>query len=185
MNPEESIERYFQFLADPSTLVDQERVNELRRSIDSTTSLMDRALLISELERAESADPTEVVKGFISHGRRWAEAKGVSSSALRSVGVPAEVLSAAGIDGRRKGNEPRPSGRVGRGRGVTSTEVREHVLSRTAPFTYQQVMVDTGSSLMTVRKAVERLLGEQKVALVGQDAEWAGPGRAPNLYSVC
>ena len=70
MNPEESIERYFQFLADPSTLVDQERVNELRRSIDSTTSLMDRALLISELERAESADPTEVVKGFISHGRR-------------------------------------------------------------------------------------------------------------------
>ena len=182
MKPDEAVERYFDYLSNPESLVDHDRADALRAQIEAEGSLMEKAKLISELERVQSADPSDVIRGFVSQGRKWAAANGVSASALREIGVPSNVIAEAGIDGRRSKSEP--NARAGRGRGVGAAQVKEFVLNTEGPFTYQQLMNDTGSSLMTVRKAVEGLLGEQKVRLVGQDAEWSGPGRAPNLYAL-
>lgn len=182
MKSDEAVERYFAYLSDPSSLVDQDRVNALRDQIGAESSLMEKAKLISELERVESADPSEVIRGFISQGRKWASANGVSATALREIGVPANVIADAGIDGRKPRGESNV--RSGRGRGVGAAQVKEYVLGTSGAFTYQQLMSETGSSLMTVRKAVEGLIEEQKVRLIGQDAEWSGPGRAPNLYAL-
>lgn len=182
-NPEQAVERYFAYLADPDSLVDANEVARLQAEIADTSNLMERAKLLTQLERVESADDSAVIEGFVRNARSWAAANDVSASALQGVGVPADVLVAAGMLGsKRRGRKPGVKGT--RGRGVSSTSIREHIAARTDEFTLQTVMAEAGGSLMTVRKVVDAMLEDGEVRRLGPAADWSGPGRAPNLYSV-
>ena len=60
--------------------------------------VQERIDLTRELEQSESAvDLTALEEAFVKTARRYADRKGISYSAWRELGVPAEVLARAGI----------------------------------------------------------------------------------------
>jgi len=177
---EAAVAAYFAYLENPDSLVNSDEVADLQRRIDAETSLMNKALLISELERARDGDPTPLVEGFVTHGRKWAAAAGVTATALRQINVPSDVLARAGIGSdRRRGRRPSTGGTR---KAVPARVVRDHVLERDGEFTYAQVVADTGSSMMTVRKVIDNLVIEGGLERVEAQERWDGPGRAPFVF---
>lgn len=181
---QQKVARYFAYLEDPGSLVDHARVSELKQQAASAGNLMDKAVLLSKLERAQTVDDAEVVGGFVAHAKEWAGQTGVTAKALQDVGVPSEVLAKAGLiagDSRvrrtRAASGPRrPS--------VSSDAVQQAVLNNTGTFTYQKVLQDTGASMMTVRKVVDGLVAQNRVRFEGEDPQWGGRGRAPHVFRV-
>ncbi|HEY3831798.1 MAG TPA: hypothetical protein VGO03_05865 [Acidimicrobiia bacterium] len=58
----------------------------------------ERTDLEYELENlSEAVDLSSYEKGFVKHGKAYAEAKGINYATFRSVGVSADVLQRAGI----------------------------------------------------------------------------------------
>lgn len=64
--------------------------------------VQERMDLTAELESMQSSvDVAEIEAGFVEHARGYGERKGVSYSAWRELGVPADVLRRAGITRQR------------------------------------------------------------------------------------
>lgn len=58
---------------------------------------LQRELVLSEAQNSDDETMTELRDGFIDAAPRYAERRGISYVAFRKVGVPREVLRAAGI----------------------------------------------------------------------------------------
>jgi hypothetical protein len=188
--PEESIRRYLVFLDEPLKLRDESEIQRRTMAVIEADDPITKLKALAALEKASAVDEQGLREGFIDHARRWAESNGVSVRAFRELKVPTEVLAAAGFDvSTARGRRPvaSPVGTVGestpRKRSVSSTEVKEAVLTFADPFTLNEVMNKVGGSPMTVRKAVDDLIAEGRVAKRGPVPDYAGRGRAPIQYA--
>lgn len=182
---EEAVRRYLQFLAAPESFLDEGRVRSLRDKAGAADDVLERARLLAEAYRAENVDEAPLVAGFTAHAKAWADDAGIPAAVLSEMGVPDAVLADAGFEPdtrprARKGSSRRsPSSR---GRRVSTEEIREHVRSRTAPFTLKDVAGGLGGSPMTIRKAVEDLVAAGEVERLGPVPDYRGRGRAPVQY---
>jgi hypothetical protein len=188
---ESAVRRYLEFLADPSSLVDHEAVASIEAELAITGDPIAKLRLYSRLEHARAADGEAAKLAFIVHAKSWAEGEGITVTAFSHLGVPDDVLRAAGFlgSGRARARSARPSPgddqKRARARAVSTEQIKVHVLGRQGSFTLSHVMDDVGGSPLTVRKAVEELVQDGKVRRLGPDPAHAGRGRAPIVYEAC
>jgi len=184
--PEDAVRRYLQFLDDPSQLVDKARVDALREEVASADDPIAKLKGLAELDRAERADGERLKLSFIVHAKSWADANDVPVDAFRRLGVPDDVLEAAGFGGgsrHRRSSVTRPASSASRPRTVGRDAIQAHVLERTEPFTLTDVVGALGASPMTVRNAVEDLVGDGRLRKLGPDPSRVSRGRAPVVYA--
>ncbi len=180
---EASVRRYLQFLDDPSLLVDKARVDALREDVAAATDPIAKLKLLAELDRAEQADGERLKLGFVTHAKGWADANDVPAAAFRQLGVPDDVLEAAGFGGRGRARRPVVTKVAARARPIGREAIQAHVTTRTEPFTLAEVVAATGASPMTARNAVEDLVESARLRKLGPDPARATRGRAPVVYA--
>jgi hypothetical protein len=193
-NPEVAVRAYLNFLADPSSVRDVVLIEQLRDELKDVTDPIRKVKLLSELERAETGDGEGVKLGFILHAKGWADSQSVTEAAFRSMGVPDDVLKAAGFSagGRRMPASP-PATRVTklatvmpkqRAPKVSIEQIKRHALSQEGPFTIRSVMEGVGGSPATVAKALAELQDEGRIADAGPDPDYSARGKRPNRFEV-
>ena len=180
-NPEDVVRRYLNYLEDPSSVIDHDRVNDIQEQLSSTDDQIERLRLESELDRARSTDGEAIAQSFISVAKAFADSEHITAGAFRRQGVPSEVLSLAGFDVRAAKSTKAPTVRSQR---VNAATVSTHVLGRSGEWTYNDIETTTGASIGTVRKVVDELVASNKVKSLGADPNHASRGRAPNLFTT-
>jgi hypothetical protein len=184
--PESAVRLYLMYLADPSQLVDAAEVKKLRKAVDTAKDPVDKLRAIAAVERANNADPTSYQQGFVANAKPWAAAEGVPGSAFRSMGVPDDVLRAAGLDGvtkRRRGKSKAEaaSTRIRRP-SVRADQLEEGILGMSGEFTTREVVDQVGGSQLTVRASIDRLEAQERIVAAGERA--GGRGRAAKTWKV-
>lgn len=180
---ETAVREYLLFLEDPSTLIDQGRVEELRRTVDEATDPLDRLRALARLEAAQRPPEAGYRDAFIAHAVTWATENDVPGTTFLALGVERQVLEEAGLlrpevghhRVRRRRNTTRP-------RSTSVKEIQEAAMRRQGEFTLRQLADQVGGSPMTLRKALNELVDTGEVARLGPAAGWTGPGRAPIVY---
>jgi hypothetical protein len=178
-----AVRNYLLFLEDPQKLVDHELIERLTLKARDAQDPIDRLMALSELEKAQRADGSKYRLDFILHAKGWAEANAVAVAAFRQLGVNDDVLRSAGLltSGARPGGKRRAESSAVR-RTVSAAKVKAHVRSLHGKFTLTDLYSSVGGSPMTVRKAVQELIGEGLVKRLGPALDWKGRGRAPIVY---
>jgi len=74
--------------------------NDPLKTVDLVQSKLDLERAISHASQRESVESLEA--GFVKHAASYSERKGISYTAWREVGVPANVLRSAGIPETRR-----------------------------------------------------------------------------------
>lgn len=185
MTGEEAVRRYLAFVADPSTMRDEEKIAGLERSLAEADDPIQRIRLASDLYRARNVDSSEFRRDFIAEAKAWAEENGIVAEAFLELGVPAQDLREAGFDvgrGRttsRSGRSEAPRQRAAR---VGVDEIRERAMRISGSFTTSELRDLVGGTPATVRKALDGLLSEGRLVDLGPDRNWSSRGRAPHLY---
>jgi hypothetical protein len=190
-SPEEAIRSYLVFLDDPSKLRDEGEVQRRTLAVLEANDPIEKLKALAALEKAAAIDEKALREGFIEHSLEWAAANGISVKAFRELKVPAEVLAAAGFEvtpERSRRSVAASAGSPGepgqRRPAVSTTDIKEAVLTFVEPFTLNVVMEKVGGSPMTVRKAVEDLIADGKVERQGPVPGYSGRGRAPIQYAL-
>jgi hypothetical protein len=186
-NPELAVRNYLTFLSDPSKLVDAAKVRGLRKKVDSAKDPVDKLRAIAAVERASKADPDVFRSEFVANAKAWADEEGVPASAFRSMGVPADVLVAAGLETgprrrRGKGKAQAPGGVRTRRPSVRADQLEQGILSLSGEFSTKDVVEQVGGSQLTVRTAIDRLEAQGKVVTTGERA--GSRGRAAKTWKV-
>jgi predicted transcriptional regulator len=184
VTPEAAVRLYLIFLDDPTKLVDATIVNRLQGEVANARDPIDRLKAMGALERAKATDESAYRYDFIKHAKEWADEEGIPASAFREMGVPNDVLIAAGIDGQPKG---RRRSRAGTGPSfrrpaVKTDELEAGILRLDQPFTVKDVADRVGGSQMTVKTALDRLSAQGKVTEAGERR--GTRGRASKLWRV-
>lgn len=178
---EESVRRFLLLLSNPDALRDDNAAAELREKLASATDPLDRLALLSTIERAENVDAQAIRAAFHRDAKPFAEANAITASAFSAMGVSREDLRAAGLVGTVSRSAPQSSGSSRRsGRRLSVDDVLAVV--PTEPFTLKQLEELSGASTLTVRKAVDGLLGAGTLTQLEPDPGHSGPGRAPRRY---
>lgn len=185
-NPETAVRNYLTFLSDPSKLVDAGEVAKLQKKVDSAKDPVDKLKAIAAVERAKVTDPATYRDSFIANAKQWAAEEGVPGSAFRSMGVPDDVLRAAGLDGvakrrRGKGRTTTSAPRTRRP-GVKVEQLEQGILALSGEFTIKDVVEQVGGSQLTVRTALDRLEGQGKIVAAGERA--GSRGRAAKTWKA-
>jgi hypothetical protein len=187
---EEAIRSYLLFLDDPIKLRDEAEVQARTVAVLQAEDPIEKLKALAALEKASAVDKEALRAGFVRHARQWAESNGISVEAFLQLDVPSDVLNDAGFEvpvsrGRRPGAAAAPSrgGPAPRRPAVSASDIKEAVLTFAEPFTLNEVMAKVGGSPMTVRKAVEDLIGEGRVERRGPVPDYGGRGRAPIQYA--
>ena len=154
----------------------------------AATKTIDRLMALAQLERAKNVDQGAYVEAFIFHGKAWAEAEGIPAAAFEQMGVPQDVLQAAGIiivGGRQRSVRtvrvkvlaaPRKPA-------VKAEELEAGVLAFNQPFfTVKDVSERVGGSTVTVKAAINRLEAQGKVVASGERA--GQRGRAAKVWTL-
>ncbi len=175
MSGEKAIREYLQYLSDPASLRDEAEVTRLNAAATAANDPIERLKLLSAAQRAHDVDGSRFEQAFVANAAAWAAAERVTPEAFRALGVPAEVLAAAGLLRGR----PTPTRRR-RATVVTAETVMAAVPD--GPFSVRDLMESSGASLQTVRKAVRTMLGAGDLIDLGLDPDWNGRGRTPTLY---
>lgn len=182
---ESAVRNYLTALRDPSSLRDDNNIDELQRRLESASDELERLQLRQQILDSENPSVDRFEGDFVTHAKSWADSHGVSSKAFEAEGVPAAVLRKAGFraTGRRgAGATARPRARAG-GRTrtrVTVDEVRAAIPRGT--FTIKDLQAKSGASPAVVRKVVQEELASGGLTTAGTDPDRRGPGRAPTLY---
>jgi DNA-binding transcriptional ArsR family regulator len=187
-NPELAVRNYLTFLSDPSQLVDAALVQDLQNNVDAARDPIDKLRAIAAVERAKAADPDAFRAEFIANAKQCAQTEGVPAAAFRTMGVPADVLAAAGLDAgprRRRGGKAKAqpsSGTRTRRPSVKADQLDEGILGMAGEFTIKDVVDRIGGSQLTVRAALDRLEAQGKVTATGQRS--GGRGRAAKTWKA-
>ncbi len=181
---ESAVRSYLTYLSDPTSLVDTQKIAKLQAEANSATDPIAKLKVLSDLDRAQSVDASAVRGDFIIHARKWAAANGVTAEAFRSMNVPADVLSAAGLDGkngRKKAKVSRAGGT--RAPGVKSEGIRAAVSAKTGTFTIREITDTTGATTATVTKVIVAMVESGALKEVGPLTNHNARGRAPMQYA--
>lgn len=179
---ETAVRDYLRSLTDPSSLRDEDRINELQKQLDKSEDALERLRIRQQLLDLQEPSSDHFEEAFLTHAKAWADQQGISVKAFTDEGVHADVLRRAGfpVPGRRgRGARGGSATRAKRSR-VTTEEVRAAIPKGT--FTIKALQDASGASPAVVRKVVaeEEVVGN--VRSEGTDPDHRGPGRAPILY---
>lgn len=187
---EDGIRRYLESLGQSNKpVVDREAVKALKAQIRVEGDVINKAKLLSELEREEAGrvpDFSGDEAVFVAEAKAWADDAGVSGAALLSVGVPAEVLRRAGFEVKATTTgASRRSGATGsRAPAIPIEEVA--VVARKLGSGWK--IADLAKALdrepMTVRNYVTKLVEQKVISDLGEDPKHDGRGRAPKIYGI-
>jgi hypothetical protein len=184
VTPEAAVRLYLLFLEDPQKLIDTAAVANLEAEVDKAKDPISKLKAISALQRAQAVDPASYAYDFIKHARRWAESEGVPVAAFRQMGVPEDVISAAGFESTRR------TGRRGRARSegspkrtrVNTEQLMQGILALDGDFTIRDVSEKVGGSPLTVKNTLSTLEAQGKIAPAGERA--GSRGRAARSWTV-
>jgi hypothetical protein len=185
LTPEAAVRLYLLFLEDPQKLIDRQEVKHLEDEVDKAKDPIAKLKAISALQRAQAVDPASYAYDFIKHARRWAETEGVPVSAFRQMGVPEDVIAAAGFDSSRRGG-----GRRGRSRAegapkrsrVNTEQLTQGILGLEGDFTIRDVSERVGGSPLTVKNTLGMLEAQGKITPAGERS--GSRGRAARAWTV-
>ena len=187
---EVAVRDYLTFLSDPASLVDPALISRLESEVASAKDPVDKLRSIAALEQAKTADPQRYERAFVEQAKIWASAEGVPASAFQEMGVPDDVLRAAGIivGGRsRRGGGQRPATSTRstlstRRPAIRTAELESGILSLSDPFSVKDVAERVGGSTVTVKAAIDRLEAQGKVVPAGERP--GNRGRASRTWTV-
>ncbi|MFN8016573.1 MAG: hypothetical protein U0P45_00455 [Acidimicrobiales bacterium] len=184
--PEDAVRRYLAWIEDPSTAVDAAAVEAAEAAFASATDPIERLKAAAARDRAATADVGAIERDFVAHAKAYADAEGIPASAFAALGVGSDVLVRAGfIVGGARARKAPSAAPAARSPQVPVSKVKAVALQMPKRFTLGQVAERAGGgSPATVRKAVEELIAEGRVAKVGPATDHQGPGRAPTVYEL-
>lgn len=186
-SPEAAVRRYLEWLADPTSLVDEEAVAKAEAAVAEAADPLARLHALADLEHARQTDAEAVTADFVAHGKAYADAQSIPLSAFRASGVEDEVLRRAGFEvgGRRSGGARSGGGSGTRAPKVSIEELKAATLRLPRQFTLAELAESAGGgSPQTVRKAVDELIEAGKARSLGPKPDHQGRGRAPTLYEL-
>ena len=172
------------FLSDPEKLIDRAALKKLEAAVETAKDPVEQLKARGSLERARNIDGTEQRDEFIRIAKAWSESEHVPVSAFVQMGVPADVLAAAGFDvpGLRK-RAAKASGPSTRRRSVGSAEIRDYVMAQRSTFTTGDIQGNVGGSPGTIKKVLDEMVAAGTIARLGPVPDWANRGRAPFQYA--
>jgi hypothetical protein len=187
---EDGIRAYLESLGrSDKPVVDREAVSSLKQQIRTETDLIEKAKLLSELEREEAGrvpDRSGDEALFVAEAGAWAEESGVTAGALQAIGVPDEVLRRAGFTveaGSATGaTRRRARRRGGRAPAIPLDDVAAAARKLGSGWRLTDLAGVLDRDPMTVRNYVTKLVERGVVADLGDDPRHAGRGRAPKIY---
>lgn len=175
---EQKIRAYLLFLSSPESLIDSDRVAELESKASAATDPIEKLRLLAALRTARVPDGLGLAHDFVQTARQWAEENGIPPETFEELGVPADVLRAAGLSRRTPRNSA--SAPEARGKSVSVTDIQTGIAERLpATFTLSAVADTVGGSPMTIRKAVDQMVTTGTIKRLGPTPNWQGRGRAP------
>lgn len=186
--PEAAVRRYLGWLADPTSVIDQDAVERAEAQLAAATDPIDRLHAAAARERASAADVDRIAADFVGHARSYADGEGIPVEAFRALGVSDEVLGQAGFAVPLTRSGPARSARAAttsRGPQVSVAQLKATAGEMPKRFTLAQLAERAGGgSPATVKKAVDELVAEGLAARLGPDPDHRGPGRAPTLFEL-
>ena len=183
MQGEDAIRLYLTFLSDPEKLIDRAVLKKLESAVETAKDPVEQLIARGALDRARNIDGNEQRDEFIRIAKAWADSERIPVSAFVQMGVPADVLDAAGFDvpGMRK-RAGKASGPSTRRRSVGSAEIREYVMAQRQTFTTGGIQGHVGGSPGTIKKVLDEMVTAGTIARLGPVPGWANRGRAPYQY---
>lgn len=182
-DPEGAVRLYLMYLQDPESLRDETAIKKAEADVDKAKDPIDRLKAMAALERAKAVDGDAFEQDFIAHAKTWAEAEGIPARAFIEMGVPAKVLSAAGLVARgtkRTGSTRTSSG--GRAPRMSLDEVAAKLPS--GQFKVADLATAIDREPTTARNYLNKLVDAGKVTEIGDDPNHDGRGKAPKLYEA-
>lgn len=192
--PEDAVRRYLAWIDDPDSAVDHDAVAAAEAAFAAAEDPIEKLHAAAARERASAADIASLERDFVAHAKAYADAEQIPAAAFAALGVGSDVLVRAGFavaSGRgRRGlstadltaKAPTAAPRAPQ---VPASQIKAVALQMPKRFTLAQLADRAGGgSPATVRKAVEELIAEGKVANVGPATDHQGPGRAPTVYEL-
>ncbi len=185
-NSEAAVRNYLAYLADPASIVDQTKIDALNAAVNAEKDALVKLRLISDRDRAQNVDASVVRGDFIIHAAEWAKASNVTTSAFQQMGVPNDVLHAAGLLGKKGRGKAKSAGapKGTRAPGVRSEGIRAAISAKSGVFTISEVARDTGATVATVTKVVNGMVEDGAVKNLGQAEKTGARGRAPVQFST-
>lgn len=189
---EDAVRRYLAWIDDPDSAVDQEAVAEAEAAFAEATDPIARLHAAAAREKAAAADVAAIERDFVTHAKAYADAQGIPMTAFVALGVGADVLVRAGFAvptgrGGRASAAPAAQRRASGPRApqVPVSQIKAVAARLPKRFTLAQLAEQAGGgSPATVRKAVDELIAEGRVAKIGPAVDHQGPGRAPTVYEL-
>lgn len=190
---EDGIRNYLESLGQGNKpVVDREAVRALKAQIRSEGDIINKAKLLSELEREEAGrvpDNSGDEAVFVAEAKAWAEESGITPSALQGLGVPIEMLRRAGFelkDMAKAGSSPtRAAGRGGtRAPAIPLDEVAAAARKLGSGWKLADLAAALDRENMTVRNYINKLIEQGVIADLGDDPKHDGRGRAAKIYGV-
>ena len=172
-DPTEIVNRYLLYLEDDSTIRDEHEIASAEDRVHNATSAADKLIALSELERLQEGDPSELIAEFVTVARQWGKEHNVTLGAWKAMKVPDDVLDQARITGY---GQAAPTTRRTR---VSADTVKAAIPA--GKFTISELADASGATAATVRNVVGELLRHKVLLEVGERP--SERGRAAKLYA--
>jgi hypothetical protein len=179
---ETAVRAYLNYLQDPDSLVDDDKIATLDKEVAAAQDPIDRLMAMAALHRARQADPSSLIDDFTKNARAWAAAEGVPESAFREMNVPDDVLRAAGFGKVRKGQAGKSAPSRQKRQRVSTADLRDGILAFDGPFTIRDVSERIGGSPLTVKQMIATLEEQGNLQPAGE--KHGSRGRAAKTWTV-
>jgi hypothetical protein len=185
---EGAVRLYLSYLADPEGLRDADAVARAEQALADAVDPIDKLKAMAALRKAEEVDGTAFEIGFTRHAKDWAEREGIVVGDFLALGVPPEMLAAAGFAdaGRTKPTSARRGGPSRQRPPRSRLDYEADVLPAVAAMRGDWRLSDLADVLQrdpqATRNALRRLLDDKKVEEIGLDTSSKRRGRTPKLY---
>lgn len=187
-DPEGAVRRYLSYLDDPEGQRDVGAIAAAERALADARDPIDKLRALAALRTAEQVDGTAFELGFTRHAKDWADGEGITVQDFLALGVPPEILAAAGFANAGRAR-PTSSRTASPGRSTTTRprlSYEADVLPAVAAMRGDWKLSDLADVLQrdpqATRNALRRLLDDKKVEEIGLDTSSKRPGRTPKLY---
>lgn len=187
VTPEGAVRLYLIYLDDPAKLVDQATVKKAEAAVERAKDPLERLHALADLEHARQADGDQVRQDFVTYAKAYADEQSLPVGAFREMGVPTDVLAEAGFSVVAAGRRGRTMAGPSRSRAprVPLEQIKATLSRLPKRFTLADLgQAAGGGSTATLRKAVDELIAEGKVAKIGPMEDYSGRGRAPTVYEA-
>lgn len=176
-DPTAIVDRYLEYVEDDSTIRDEQAIEAAENKVHAAPTAAEKLIALSELERLQEGDPSELIAEFVSVARQWGRDHQITLGAWKAMNVPDDVLAQARITGYAQSD---PSALSGPRRTRVSAETVKAAIP-SGEFTIGELADASGATAATVRNVVAELLRTRVVEEIGERP--SERGRAAKLYS--